>query len=203
MSVRQGDTLIAYGDVPVDGSTVTSNANGSIQANGVKNKNTSVGAVGEIYDWVGTLQEYNDQSVATLHPEWICFITDDNQSVIVNYANRDASNFTNTGKETIATMGYPDVTRAIPLTPLASGSSYTAPENGWFFTIMAATGTAPHTYIRYSANQDDLFSFLDWKPSSGGGINVWCPVKTSETVTINYNNGTLTKVYFIPAFGQA
>lgn len=29
------------------------------------------------YDWVGTLAEYNTQQIATLHPDWLCFITDD------------------------------------------------------------------------------------------------------------------------------
>lgn len=29
------------------------------------------------YDWVGTLAEYNEQDIATNHPDWLCFITDD------------------------------------------------------------------------------------------------------------------------------
>lgn len=29
------------------------------------------------YDWIGTLAEYNTQNIATLHPDWLCFITDD------------------------------------------------------------------------------------------------------------------------------
>lgn len=203
MSVRQGSSIIAIGNVAVDGDTTSFNANNSLQANGVINKNTAVGATEKIYDWVGTLAEYTAQGIAINHPDWLCFITDDQASDFVDFADINASNFTNTGKETISTLGYPDVTRAESLTPLASGSEYTATENGWFFTITAATGSAPHTYIRYSANLDDMFRFLDWKPSSGGGINVWCPVKAGETVTINYNNGTLTAVYFIPAYGQA
>lgn len=30
-----------------------------------------------VYDWVGTLAEYNAQNIATTHPDWLCFITDD------------------------------------------------------------------------------------------------------------------------------
>lgn len=71
-----------------------------------------------------------------------------------------------------------------------------------FFTISSATATNAYTYIRYSANLDDLFRHLDWKYNSGGGINIWCPVKAGETVTINYSASSLTKVYFIPAYGQ-
>lgn len=117
-------------------------------------------------------------------------------------ANRDVDNLTNTGQNKVTVIGYPDVTRAESLTPLASGAEYTATKNGWFYTNTAATGANCHTYIRYTANMDDMFRFLDWKGSSGGGVNVWCPVKAGETVIINYNAGTLNKVYFIPAYGQ-
>lgn len=39
------------------------------------------------YDWVGTLVEYNEQNVATNHPDWLCFITDD-----VNNSGEDVYN---------------------------------------------------------------------------------------------------------------
>lgn len=39
------------------------------------------------YDWVGTLAEYNEQNVATNHPDWLCFITDD-----VNNSGEDVYN---------------------------------------------------------------------------------------------------------------
>ena len=118
-------------------------------------------------------------------------------------ANRDADNFTDDGQKKITVIGYPDVTRAVSLTPLASGAEYTAPKNGWFYTIVASGGTYTYSYIRYSANLSDMFRFLDWKPNSGGGLNVWCPVKAGEVVSINYSTAnTLTAVYFIPAYGQ-
>lgn len=203
MSVRQGSSIIAIGNVAVDGDTTSFNANNSLQANGVINKNTAVGATEKIYDWVGTLAEYTAQDIVNNHPDWLCFITDDNVSDFVDFADTNASNFTNAGKGVITTMGYPDVTRAESLTPLASGSEYTAPENGYFYTISAVTAQNAYTYIRYSANMNDMFRFLDWKYSSTGGLNVWCPVKAGEKVLINYNNVTLTQVYFIPAYGQA
>ena len=202
MSVRQGSSIIAIGNVAVDGDTVSFNGNASLQANGVMNKNTAVGATEKIYDWVGTLAEYTAQSVATNHPDWVCFITDDYSSDYGLFANINANNFTDSGKESILVLGYPDVTRATSLTPLASGSEYTAPENGYFYTINGVTAQNAYTYIRYSANMADMFRFLDWKYSSTGGLNVWCPVKAGEKVLINYNNCTLTSVYFIPAYGQ-
>lgn len=189
MSVRQGNNIIAIGNVAVDGDTVAFNGNASLEARGVMNKNIAAGATDKLYDWVGTIAEYTTQDVATNHPDWLCFITDD-----------DASELLDT--EWAGTLGYPDVTRAESVTPLASGSEYTAPKNGWFFTISAVSSANAYTYIRYSANTDDIFRYLEWKTTTGGGINVWCPVKAGEKVTINYSNATLSKVYFIPAYGQ-
>lgn len=57
-----------------DGIDITSNV---ISATGVKNKNTAAGATNPVYDWVGTLAEYETQAVATNHPDWVCYITDD------------------------------------------------------------------------------------------------------------------------------
>jgi hypothetical protein len=51
--------------------------NGGI-ANGVKNQNTAEYAVDPIYDWVGTIEEYNEQNIEEEHPEWVCYITNDN-----------------------------------------------------------------------------------------------------------------------------
>ena len=65
------------GSVSVDGTTISKNSSDELQAIGVINKNTAVGATNPKYDWIGTLAEYNSQSVATNHPEWICYITDD------------------------------------------------------------------------------------------------------------------------------
>ena len=57
-----------------DGIDITSNV---ITATGTKNKNTAAGATNPVYDWVGTLAEYTTQAVATNHPDWVCYITDD------------------------------------------------------------------------------------------------------------------------------
>lgn len=56
-----------------DGST----AGGHKIGGSIKNQNTAAGATNPIYDWVGTLSEYETQAVATTHPDWICYITDD------------------------------------------------------------------------------------------------------------------------------
>lgn len=73
-----GDTVINLdAGSDIDNLTITKNADDELQAIGVVNKNTEVGATNPIYDWVGTEEEYEAQNIATLHPEWLCFITDD------------------------------------------------------------------------------------------------------------------------------
>lgn len=57
----------------LDEETITTNTDDELQAIGVIEKNA-----GNVkYDWVGTLAEYTAQDIETLHPEWVCFITDD------------------------------------------------------------------------------------------------------------------------------
>ena len=61
----------------VDYATVNINSGNELYAVGVKNKNTTQTATVNIYDWVGTYEEYNTQQVGVNHPDWICYITDD------------------------------------------------------------------------------------------------------------------------------
>lgn len=69
---------------PPDNSTIVT-ASSKLQAVALKNQNTASGATNPIYDWVGTIDEYISQSVATTHPNWLCFITNKTQSNISHY----------------------------------------------------------------------------------------------------------------------
>lgn len=83
------DSLIP--DVNLDNVTIDKNSSDQLQAIGTKNKNIASGATANIYDWVGTLAEYNAQNIATTHPEWLCFITDDvNPDTTYTKAEADA-----------------------------------------------------------------------------------------------------------------
>ena len=170
MSVRQGSSIIAIGNVAVDGDTTSFNANNSLQANGVINKNTAVGATEKIYDWVGTLAEYTAQDAATNHPDWLCFITDDQAGDFVDFADINASNFTNTGKGVITTMGYPDVTRAESLTPLASGSEYTATENEKLIMTCDKVFSSPSTAADF-CNGSSNNGWIVWKDKDGNTLD--------------------------------
>jgi hypothetical protein len=50
----------------------------------------------KIYDWIGTTQEYEDQQIETLHPEYLCFITDDETPVVC--ATRSLDNLDEVGR---------------------------------------------------------------------------------------------------------
>ena len=69
--------LAAGGSVAIDGITIVFDSDDKIQVVATANQNTATGATNPIYNWVGTLAEYNAQNIATLHPDWICYITDD------------------------------------------------------------------------------------------------------------------------------
>lgn len=65
-----------------DDSTIKSNSAKKIQAHGTLNKNPSAtGDYTKVFDWIGTNQEFVDQQVETLHPDWLCFVTDDISAV--------------------------------------------------------------------------------------------------------------------------
>ena len=82
LNQASGDTIAldaggGGGSVDIDNSTITKNSDDEIQAVATINANTAVGATNPVYDWVGTLAEYTSQAVATNHPDWVCYITDD------------------------------------------------------------------------------------------------------------------------------
>lgn len=77
------------GSVSIDDLTITKNSDDEIQAVATVNKNTAVGAQNPVYDWVGTLAEYEAQNIEADHPEWLCYITDDNVAVGSIVSDRD------------------------------------------------------------------------------------------------------------------
>ena len=61
----------------VDGDTISLNSDNELQAIGLIDKNSG----NAVYDWVGTLAEYNTAKTAgTIPDSWVCYITDDTLS---------------------------------------------------------------------------------------------------------------------------
>lgn len=76
-----GDITVGGGSADIDELTITENSSNKIQTVAQINQNNSVGATAVLYDWVGTLSEYTTNAIATNHPTWICYITDDEAPV--------------------------------------------------------------------------------------------------------------------------
>jgi len=65
-------------DLPIDATTVTKNINtNNLQVSSILNQNMASGAIASCFDWVGTINEYEEQNVGVNHPDWICYIVDD------------------------------------------------------------------------------------------------------------------------------
>lgn len=79
-----GEDIVVGTTVYVDEETIVKNDEEVITAVGVKSKNDTI-----LYDWVGTLEEYN-ASVAdgTIQSNWICWITDDDNTSNNTTANK-------------------------------------------------------------------------------------------------------------------
>lgn len=59
-----------------------------------------------VFDWIGTQQEYEDQQVETLHPDWVCYITDDVEGGLSVYTKTeiDEAVIHKAGPETVTGM---------------------------------------------------------------------------------------------------
>ena len=62
MSIRIGDRIISGG--------------GGGNGESLTNQNLS-SDITQVYNWVGTYADYVEQDVANTHPDWVCYITDD------------------------------------------------------------------------------------------------------------------------------
>ena len=86
----------------------------------------------------------------------------------------------------------------IDLTLGASGSTYTAPANGWFLFHM---NTSSGKYCQFVNNTTGFVDFANSTSTYGQAIT--CPARQGETVTLTYNtNNTLLKFQFIYAQGE-
>lgn len=82
LNQASGDTIAldaggGGGSVSIDNVTITENLSQEIQAVGTVNANSSNVSAPNVFDWVGTLAQYTSQNIASTHPDWVCYITDD------------------------------------------------------------------------------------------------------------------------------
>lgn len=194
MSIIKNGQLIA-GITPVDNTSITNNTNGALQSSGNINKNTATGADTVKYDWVGTLSQYTTQDIEHTHPEYTCYITDDQVGIglIYNAAQSDLRYFKkdNEDKTIISGLSMPS-NRYETVTLLASGNTYTATANGMFVLKGKAnsTSTGPATTITSS---DGIYCSSIRITSVMGGkiyyLTHW--VKAGEVITISWDSSAL------------
>lgn len=97
----------------------------------------------------------------------------------------DAGNLNNTGKSLIAELGMPSDTYEV-LTLGASGSTYTAPANGW--VDLRATFNGSGYFFLGLWNNDEQGIGTTHINSSAGGNAAFLPVKKNDTFKITYSN---------------
>ena len=117
-------------------------------------------------------------------------------------ANSNASNFSQAGRSYLPGLGMPS-NRYIDLTLGASGSTYTAPANGWFFLNTWATSTATAYYQLHNRTSDLALLAV---PDQGHVYQQkgFIPCKTGDIVALVYSNidTTKTRWRFIYAQGE-
>lgn len=167
--------LAAGGSVAIDETTIIFNSDNEIQAVATVNQNTATGATNPVYDWVGTLAEYQAQNIETLHPDWICYITDDIDGGDSVYTKAQVDALLAAQAEKNPGFWNNNATR----TQITS-SNQTAPKNGWLVGFIAYTGE--------NLNVEILVNNLrvaegNWCPNANiwGVVSVQMPIKAGQT----------------------
>ena len=99
------------------------------------------------------------------------------------YANIDASNFTDSGTTFLSGLGMPS-NRYETLTVGASGSTYTAPANGWF----NASCPLNNGGVLRITNSNTMQQTFIMSTSNGSNINFSIPVIKNNIIKLLYNN---------------
>lgn len=114
-------------------------------------------------------------------------------------ADTDLSNLNNTGKGIVSNYAMPSSTYD-SLTLGSSGTSYTAPADGWF-TVAKAT-TAENEYIVMINTSNNVSMYTD----SGGNLHwvrAFVPASKGDQVTVEYYAGGATQYFrFVYANGS-
>lgn len=113
---------------------------------------------------------------------------------IQNKANIALDNLTSAGKEVCANMSMPSATY-IDLTVGVSGSTYTAPADGWFVAIGNGTGGGDMWIELFGAVAQGVYGTVGWQ------YKVSLPVRKGRPCILTYNNISFTTFKFVYAQG--
>lgn len=171
LNQASGDTIAldaggGGGSVNIDNVTITENLSQEIQAVGTVNANSSNVSAPNVFDWVGTLAQYTSQNIASTHPDWVCYITDDEQPS--------------------ATL---DPHRVIAFQEPTAQNNYTwyrKYADGWVEQGGTETGSSTTHTINFPVTMSDTnYQFyLGILENSGGGTATEAWVKTKSTTSM-------------------
>lgn len=165
--------LAAGGSVAIDGITIVFNSDNEIQAVATVNQNTAAGATNPVYDWVGTLAEYQAQNIETLHPDWICYITDDVSGGPSVYTKAETDAIVATK------IGIPNYAAG---TAITKNTDYPCPSDGYVF--VSAYGTSGGGTLTINGVSFTYFQSV----GAGSRDGLFMPVGKNDV--IRYNLGT-------------
>lgn len=124
------------------------------------------------------------------------------QAVIDGKADTDLANVTNTGKVLMSGMGMPS-NKYIDLTLGASGTTYTAPANGYFFVDKLSGISNGNAYIQMINSATNICFNVSVYSWSIAALRAWLPIIKGETITISYNAKGANQFFrFIYAVGS-
>lgn len=202
-----GDTIAldagGGGSVDIDNSTITKNVSDELQAVATINANTAAGATNPIYDWVGTLAEYNAQNIESLHPDWMCYITDDVSGGLSVYTKTQVDNLLNAK----VAKGHEVIAFQAP----TSGNNYTwyrKYADGWVEMGGCVTGFAQAANTQATAivilpvtlssvSNSVLVSFITDGGNSTGLRNNYNTLTTTSLTIGLYTTTSITNNYII------
>lgn len=104
-----------------------------------------------------------------------------------NKADVDLSNISTTAKKLITDMSAPSDTY-VNLTVGASGTSYTAPANGYYLAVGLTNNENAQHIIHFDKN--DIMWTEVTTPYQNNTIGCFCPVRKNEAVKLHYGRMT-------------
>jgi hypothetical protein len=156
-----------YGVVKIDDKTIVQNANNQISVAGISDSNLNNSTIHNI--WIGEETDYRNLYLSEgMEQDTIYILTDTGQILI--------------GNTEVSSNVFPSSTsEEIALSP--SGSTYTAPTNGWF--LLNKTAGEANTYVEIINNTSKYRDVCYIPIGTSNGVVV-CPALKGETVTVNY-----------------
>ena len=125
-------------------------------------------------------------------------ITSFSPFIVDSVVNSNASNFSQAGRSYLSGLGMPS-SRYIDLTLGASGSTYTAPANG-YFVVTATSTSASRAFVVLEKSHGICNG--DHSYSAETGLRCFVPCQKGKSTSLIYGGATITSLWFVYAEGE-